>query len=121
MRRHESAADDFAFNLYIASVRISAHGEINGPTFIEREQHLRRYRVVAIVLFENLERPPAWIAQNHGVRLQMCGHTRVLRLVHAGLQIEWHMLARYEEILVVDGKSSRTVIGGLLGLWRCYI
>src|SRR6266496_2636902 len=38
----------------------------------------------------------------------------VLRLVDAGLKIQRHMLARDEEVLVVDGQRSRAVVGKLL-------
>src|SRR5438105_393587 len=96
-----SAANDLAFDGVVLAVA-AADDEIDCLPLVEGKQHLRRDWIVAVVLLENMQRAPIRIAQDNRIRLQMRGYPSVLRFIDSGLQVQWHMLARNKEILVVN-------------------
>ncbi len=80
--------------------------EIDRLAFVEREQRILGDGVVAIVLFQHLERVlPGGIAQHDGVGLEVHGDVAYIDLVFAGLQVQGDFLAHYGKILVVDGEG----------------
>lgn len=84
--------------------------EINRLALVERKQQLLRDRVVAVTLFEDLERTPSQIAQDDGVGLKVRSDTGEVDVVDAGGQVERKIFPGDEEILVVDGERRSRVL-----------
>ena len=106
---HIAAANDFARDHAIRFLRLLRH-EIDRLPLEEREQQLLRDGVIAIVLFEDLQRHLACrVAQDHGVRLDLRGHAGEAHVIDAGLELQRHGLAQHGEALVVDGERR---VGG---------
>ena len=81
--------------------------EINCLAFEERQQQFRGYRIVSIILFQDLKRMLAgWVAQDDGIRFDLGGRAGINHGVRAGLQIEWHGVAHDCEVLVVNGERQ---------------
>ena len=108
-----SAAHDLAFDDFLLVGTL--HQEVDGLAFVERKQQLLRDGIVAVILFQHLQRATGRIAQDDGIRLQMRGNAGKLRMVYTRLEIERHILARHKEILVVDGECGLVAaVGSLL-------
>ena len=105
--RHIAAANNFALNDLFLRQAIGAidRFKINRLALEQRKQQFLRHRVVAIILFQNLQRSFAGrVAQNHRVRLDMCRRAGVMDVAHASLQVERHGVAHDGEVLVVNGE-----------------
>ena len=102
-----TAADDFAGNDF-AGLRVVLHAhvfKINRLALEQRQQQFLRHRIVAVILFQDLQRMLARrVAQDDRIRLDLRGRAGVEHGILAGLQVQRHGVAHDGEILVVNGE-----------------
>ena len=106
---NEAAADNFAGNQFgdLRAVLGADVLEINRLALEEREQEFLRDRVVAVILFQDLQRVFAGgVAQDDGVRLHLRGRAGIDDGIRASLEVERHGVADDGEVLVVNGERG---------------
>src|SRR5581483_3996042 len=78
--------------------------ELDGLAFIEREQKFLRDRVVAIILFQDLQSASSRVTQDDRVGLEMRRHANERGAIDAGFQVERKTLAGNKKVGVVNGE-----------------
>src|SRR5205823_13745946 len=107
-----TAADDLALHNLVGLFLIF-HKKVDGLAVEEREQTLLRDRVVAVVLFEDLELPFAeGVAQDDAVGFDVSRGPAESDTVLARLQRQRKQLPYDREVLVVDGERRAFVLRG---------